>query len=46
MEQNYSENLRINNLNEDAFMMQQVVGDDYELLVVDIMLKNAFSYEN
>lgn len=46
MEQNYSENLRINSLNEDALMMQQVIGDDYELLVVDIMLRNAFSFEN
>lgn len=43
MEQNYTESLRTNKLNEDALLMQQIVGDDYELLVIDAILRSSFS---
>lgn len=43
MEQNYTEQLRQYSFNEDALLMQQVIIDDYDLLVIDLMLDNAFS---
>lgn len=45
MEQNYSETLSKNSLNSDALLMQQVICDDYELLIMDLMLRKAFSNE-
>lgn len=42
MEDRYSLNTIKSPINEDALLMQQVVGDDYELLLIDILLREAF----
>lgn len=43
MEQNYSETRISSQLfNSDAMLMAQVVGQDYELLLIDMMLKSVF----
>lgn len=43
MEQNDSEKFKKISLNDDLLLMQQVVGDDYELLAIDNMLRDIFS---
>ena len=42
MEDNYTQTMKINPFNEDAFFMSQVVGDDYELLLIDMLLAQSF----
>lgn len=43
MEQNYTE--ISNSIYVDALLMQQVIDNDYELLAIDLMLRNVFSKE-
>lgn len=43
MEQNYSETRTSSQLfNPDSMLMAQVVGQDYELLLIDMLLKSTF----
>ena len=42
MEDNYTQTMRTNPFNEDAFFMNQVTGGDYELLLIDMLLAQSF----
>lgn len=42
MEENYPQTMRTTPFNEDEMLMQQVVGEDYELLLIDMLLKESF----
>jgi|GEM_PF-3784994 len=42
MEENYTQTMRTSPFNDDVFCMSQVVGEDYELFLVDILLAQSF----
>lgn len=47
MEQNYSQTRTSSPFfDADALLMAQVVGQDYELLLVDVLLKNCLKKTN
>ncbi|CDN32646.1 hypothetical protein BN938_2576 [Mucinivorans hirudinis] len=46
MEQNYSEIPNEANHDDDELMTTHVIGEDYDLMAIDLLLKNALAVSN